>query len=268
MDNKLIRQFVSFTGKCPYQCNHCYTFCSGYDSYDSGCTVDEIVASLKNVEPFNIVYISGHKENFINPDEGLELCESVFEHFHCDIMVTTRNIFNDSQLSRFEKLNRKMEQVGNDLFFCASIPALGSWKKLEPNELVPDPRQRIENLINVYNRGIYTFLTLRPLCPDYYIPISEILEIIDMCKNNTSIILSSGIVVNDEILNKLVGFPQDFQSEEKPLMPCLKNHISMKYVNVQKELLLIEKRARELNIPFFEHSIPAIEYLKNNSAKK
>ena len=255
------RQFVSFTGKCPYRCNHCYTFCTGYDSYDSGNNVKEIIDSLIN-EEFDIVYVSGHKENFANPEDGLELCEQIFEKYNSDIMITTRNIFNQEQLQKINILNMRMKAKNKDLFFCASIPALQSYKKLEPNSIIPNPIQRIENLKDIFNLGIYTVLTLRPLCPNAYIPIGEIIDIIEMCKQHTSVVLSSGIVVDDEILHKLIGFPKDFVSLKKPLMPCLKNNLTMKYVDVNKELSIIKEKCKECKLPFFEHSLSAIEYLK------
>ncbi len=255
------RQFVSFTGKCPYQCNHCYTFCSGYDSYDSGNSIQEIIESLHQ-EEFDIVYVSGHKENFVNPDKGIELCETIFENYNSDILITTRNIFESKHLDRLKYLNDKMKKKNKDLYFCASIPAFQSYKKLEPNSIIPSPEQRIDNLKRVFDIGIYTILTLRPLCPDSYIPIKEILDIIELCKNHTSAVLSSGIVLDNEIIHKLKGFPTNFISEEKPLMPCLKNNLSMRYVNVNSELKIIKEKCLEYKLPFFVHSLPAIEYLK------
>lgn len=261
MLNNYKRQFVSFTGKCPYQCNHCYTFCTGYDSYDSGKNVEEIVKSLQD-EVFDIVYVSGHKENFVNPNEGIELCEQIFKRYNSDIMITTRNIFDCEQLERIKALNEKMKEKNKDLFFCASIPALQSYRKLEPNPIIPNPIQRIDNLKKIFDIGIYTILTLRPLCPDGYIPIKEIIEIIEKCKLHTSVVLSSGIVVDDEILCKLPEFPKDFKCQEKPLMPCLKNKLSMRYVDVDSEINEIKMKCKEYSLPFFEHSLPAIEYLK------
>lgn len=258
-----IRQFVSFTGKCPYACNHCYTFCNGYNTYNSGGSVKEIVNNLRS-EQFDIVYISGHKENFVDADQGIELCEELFYNFHTDLMITTRSVFTKEQLTRLEKLNALMKAEQKMLFFCASIPALESYYKLESNPQIPTPYLRIENLKSVYDRGILTFLTLRPLCPDSYIPTKEIISIIDLCKNHTSIVLSSGIVVNAEILNKLHGFPEAFESQDRPLMPCLKNDLSMKYVNVEKELDFIKRKCLELKLPFFEHSLPAIFFLKEH----
>lgn len=261
MLNNYKRQFVSFSGKCPYKCNHCYTFCIGYNSLDSGNSVKEIIQGLKK-EDFDIVYVSGHKENFVNPDDGMELCEQIFEKYNSDIMITTRSVFNQNQLDRIDILNKKMKEKNKDLFFCESIPALQSYKKLEPNIIVPSPVQRMDNLRKIYKLGIYTLLTIRPLCPDIYIPINEIIDIIEMSKQYTSVVLSSGIVVDDEILHKLVGFPKDFISQEKTLMPCLKNNLSMRYVDVDKELEKIKEKCKEYGLPFFEHSLPAIEYLK------
>lgn len=259
------RQFVSFTGKCPYQCNHCYTFCTGYASYDSGNNIKEIVKALQN-EKFDIVYISGHKENFVNPNEGLELCEKIFDKYKVDIMITTRNVFNREQLKRIKVLSENMKKENKDLFFCASIPALQSYKKLEPNSIIPNPIERMQNLKKIYDLGIYTVLTLRPLCPNSYIPLKEIIQIIEMCKRYTSVVLSSGIVVNDEILHRLVGFPKNFVCQEGVLMPCLKNELLMKYVNVDEEISKIRARCKEYSIPFFEHSLPAIDFLKKSKS--
>lgn len=263
---KYTRQFISFSGKCPFKCNHCYTFCSGYDKNDLGNSVEDIIASLKEKQNrFDIVYISGHKENFINPDEGLRLCEELFSNFSCDIMITTRCVFNDEQLGRLSLLNNNMRSKGRDLFFCASIPALDSYKKLEPNAIIPSPDERITNFIRVSKMGIYTILTLRPLCPNEYIPVQELLRIIERCEDFSTAVLSSGIVVNYQILSKLQDFPTDFKSVEKPLMPCLKNDISMQYVDVSSELDKIEKKCIECEVPFFTHSMPAIEYIKGYS---
>lgn len=260
---KYSRHFISFSGKCPFRCNHCYTFCGGYGSEDIGTSVAEIIDSLrlKNKE-FDVVYVSGHKENFINPDEGLSLCEEIFRNFSCDILVTTRCVFDSGQLERLSLLNQKMKEKGKDLFFCASIPALESYKKLEPNPIIPSPWERIINFQKVSEEGIHTILTLRPLCPNEYIPVEESTRIIDLCKDHSTVALSSGIVVNDEIKNKLLGFPEDYKSVPGPLMPCLKNNLSMHYVDVSKELAVIREKCDSCGIPFFTHSLPALEFIK------
>jgi pyruvate-formate lyase-activating enzyme len=102
----LKRQFISFGGKCSFGCNHCYTFSRG-DRYDAEWSVGEIVESLSDKD-FEIVYVSGHREPFIDPDEGLDLCRRVFERYGVDILLTTRATFNNSQLVRLEQLFKVM----------------------------------------------------------------------------------------------------------------------------------------------------------------
>lgn len=255
------REFASFSGKCPYACLHCYTFTPKYQTMGEE-SIPKIVSRLDGKNP-DVVYISGHKENFLNPALGLELGEKLFEAYHCDILMTTRNVFDKEDISRLSKLNSKMRSEGKNLFFCISIPALESYKKLENNPIIPTPQQRMEFLSEVYASGIDTFLTIKPLCPDEFIPIDEALEIIDKCKDYSTVVLSSGIVVDNHILKRLKGFPVEFKSEQAPLMECLENNIPVQYVDVSRELSQIEMLCNEYNLPFFQHSMPAIQYVKS-----
>lgn len=117
-------------------------------------------------------------------------------------------------------------------------------------------------LSEVYNNGIDTFLTIKPLCPNEFIPIEVALTIIDKCKDYSTVVLSSGIVVDKHILKRLKDFPIEYKSEEAPLMECLENNILVQYVDVSNELNEIQKLCSEYNLPFFQHSMPAIQYVK------
>ena len=255
------RQFVSFSGVCPFNCNHCYTFCKGYSLDYDDLSAENIIQHIKK-NNFNIIYISGHRENFIDKELGIHLCERLYSEFHTDMLITTRCVFDDTEVDRLAKLNSQMRKNGNFLFFCVSIPALDSYKKLESSPLVPTPDDRISCLHRIYNAGILTILTIRPLCPTQYIPIAEPLEILQRCSHISSGVISSGIVVDQTILNKLPGFPTNFNYTEAPLMSCLGNdNIHMKYVNVDFELLQIQNLCSDMNVPFFTHSMPLIEHL-------
>ncbi len=254
------RVFASFGGECPYRCRHCYTFCDNYQ-YDPDLSVKDIINNLKGHE-FSLVYVSGHKENFVNPDEGLDLCEEIYANYSPDILITTRNVFNERQLSRLSELNKKMRLANKDLYVCVSIPALQSYKKLESNVSIPSPDERINFIKRVYEKGMYTILTIRPLFPDTFIPISEPLEILNECKDYVSAVISSGVVVDDTIVKNLKTFPSDVKYKEGKLMECLGQDINMKYVNVEQEYLQIEQFCKEHNIYLNEHSIPVIQYLK------
>lgn len=262
MDNT-VRQFVSFGGTCPFNCSHCYTFSPSYKSDDSN-DINDIVASIKR-EKLKIVYVSGHRENFVNPDDGLSLCEAIFKRINVDLLITTRNVFSDEQLQRLFDLSLEMKKASCDLFVCSSIPATKSYKALEPSPLMPTPQARMNFLKQVFDMGIYTILTIRPLCPNSFIPIEEPLEIIDYCHEFSSVILSSGIVVDDAILNRLVSFPFFKCNGEEPLMTCLLNDMMVKYVNVDEELGIISKHCKKYGKELFYHSLPAINFLKSQN---
>jgi len=157
-----------------------------------------------------------------------------------------------------------MEQKGNRIYFCISVPALQSYKRLEPNSLIPSPQQRIEFLKRLYSVGICTILTIRPLCPNSFIPVSECTEIIKQIQGQCSAVISSGIVVDDYILKRLPEFPKNAEYVEKGIMSCLENDIKVKYINVDKELKEIENSCKKYNIPYFNNSLPAINYLYDN----
>lgn len=255
------RVFVSFGGECPYRCRHCYTFCDNYQ-YDPVLSIDDLVHSLEE-KKFSIVYISGHKENFVNPDEGLELCEELFSHYSTDILLTTRNVFNEKQVERLCALKKRMQELARDLYVCVSIPALESYKKIECSDLIPSPDERIDFVKRLYAHKIYTILTIRPLFPSSFIPVSEPLEILQRCKGYVSAVISSGIVVDDTILRNLKTFPSDITYAEGKLMKCLGQDIDVRYVNVEQEYLKIEQFCKIHNIYLDEHSIPVIQYLKD-----
>ena len=254
------RVFVSFGGVCPYRCRHCYTFCDNYQ-YDPVLSIDDLVCSLEG-KKFSIVYISGHKENFVEPDEGLELCEKILSHYTTDILLTTRNVFNDSQIEKLCRLNERLKSLYRDLYVCVSIPALQSYRKIESSALIPSPDERIEFVKKLYQHKIHTILTIRPLFPNSFIPISEPLEILQRCKNHVSAVISSGVVVDDTILRNLKTFPSDIKYAEGKLMKCLGQDVDVRYVNVEQEYSKIEQFCKAHNIYLNEHSIPVVQYLK------
>ncbi len=251
------RAFASFGGKCKYRCNHCYTFIDKFNTYHTN-SISGIISDLE-IEEFNTIYISGYNENFIDPERGISLIEQLYQRFKCNILFTTRNVFDKSNIQRVSEINKKMAEEKRKLFACVSISAYDSYKKLEPNNIIPSPQERICFVKSLYQNQITTFLTLRPICPNIFIPTTEYIRILEQVGKECDGVISSGIVVNDEILNKLNGFPDDFQFTNSLIMPCLhQDNLFVKYVNVEKELATIKEKCKRVDVPFYSGSIEAI----------
>jgi DNA repair photolyase len=254
------RTFASFGGKCPFKCLHCYTFSDNFEKQKTSST-DEIVKSLKEQGDFKIIYISGYKENFINPDDGLDLMENLFSQYRTHILFTTRNVFNYEQIERLKNLNKEMKNVGKTLFACISISALGAYQKLEPNKIIPTPMQRIDFLRAIYNEGVTTFLTLRPICPDSFIPTLDYIEILEKSYKYSHAVITSGILIDESIRINLKGFPFSGKKEQ---MRCF-NKMMVETIDVSNELNAIKAFCKVKNVPVFDKSIPAINnFLQNN----
>lgn len=259
------RVFASFGGKCPFKCNHCYTFIDDF-SVKNNKSINDIINELKSQEKFDIVYISGFKENFIEVKKGIDLIEAIYAEFKCNILFTTRNVFSYDDIVKLSNINKTMKKDFKYLFACVSISAYNSYKKLESCNLIPSPQKRIDFIKQLFINNIITFLTLRPICPSEFIPTQEYLEIVEQTYKYCNGVISSGIVVNHEILLKLKEFPKNFKYKNKNLMDCLnQNDILMKYVNVDSELIEIKKSCISKKLPFYSESKLAIfDYIGKN----
>jgi len=99
------RAFISFDGQCSFRCKHCYTYSMELGPKRS---IEEILDDI-NEEEFDIIYVSQKNENFVNPNKGITLCEKAYERYHKDIIIITRNVFDDSDIYRLSKLYNQMK---------------------------------------------------------------------------------------------------------------------------------------------------------------
>lgn len=105
---------------------------------------------------------------------------------------------------------------------------------------------------------------LRPVFPDSIIPITECQEVIENISKSTDAIVASGLIVTPGILSrlnlKLTDLPLLEKGDSEYLDDIPQNEIH--YVNVEEELYQIEKRCEECGVPFFRHSIWALNFIK------
>lgn len=135
------RELVSFSGKCPMNCKHCFAN-EIVDENEQENNIEDVLDSLEGKQ-FDVVYVSHFKENFYHQEKGVQLCEEIYKKHQCDICVITRCVLNDDFLSRIVLLNESMSKNGNNLTFCISVPAFNSYEKLEDSSKVRTPLERI-----------------------------------------------------------------------------------------------------------------------------
>lgn len=255
------REIVSFSGRCPLDCKHCFA----KEIVDENEPENDISAVINELsgKHFDVVYVSHYKENFFDPDHGVDLCEEIYNTYKCDICITTRCTLSGKPLLRTKELNRKMKKTGNSLSFCISIPALGSYEKIENKEIIATPLQRIDFAGQLKAIGITTFVTIRPLFPSSFISTDEIHQIVDRCVDKVDGILTGGLYATDSILDSL-QIPHDAvsyldDSESEYLVGVEKN---FRAVNVESEIEDLATYCRSKSLPFFKHSIDALNYFK------
>lgn len=252
------RVLISFGGKCPFKCLHCYTFSSNFRETKNLFSIEDIVNDLKGRSPFEIIYVSGYNENFINPDKGIELVEALFAEYKCHILFTTRNIFNDKQIAKISRINTMMNSAGKNLFACVSISAYDSYKKIEISDKIPTPIERIEFLKKLYRENIITFLTLRPVFPNSFIPTTEYINILEKSYESCSAVITSGIYIDEDIINRIETFPKGYKSK-KMAWSCFE-YMRINKVDVSEELSNINTFCNERGVLVFPESITAINF--------
>lgn len=243
------RELVSFQGKCPLNCKHCYTT----ELYRPILNeVDRVVESTENAD---IIYVSHDYENFYNQDKGIELCKKLFEMHHAHLLIITRVALNDRTIRELIDLSEKMKAEGKFLIFSESIFAMQSYMI---SECCADPGSRIEVLNKMHDAGIPTILMLRPIFPKKYVKLDEYREILDAVKTNA--VVTSGLIVTDGIIEKLgwkveeLNFGENLGSEYLSSLDPETVH----YVNVKEEKEFIISECHKREIPCFSHSMEAV----------
>lgn len=258
------RVFVSFDGLCRYHCKHCFS----YDVVQPTPprTIEQIVSSIQN-DHFDVVYVSQKKENFIQPDDGLALCEQIFSRYDCHMVIITRNVFGPEHQKRLINLYSRMRMHNKQLFIGISLVGLASSSFSEQATEIPAPQERIQFGVELYQQGIPSMLLIRPLFPEHIIPLSELKSIVDEVAGNISCVLSGALMVNEGIINRLGLCDTDLKYLEGGESEYLDGAIadSMRFVDVRNEMRQLKEYCNRKGVPFFEHSLPAINYLNERS---
>lgn len=251
------RVLVSFRERCPMHCKHCYTY--DLDEREKK-TIPEIVEETGN-ETFDIIYLSQKCENFYDGEQGIALCQELYKRYQQDIFIITRSYLSDKIMERLGYLNQEMQLQGNQLYIAVSLCADRSYTITEDQTICPTPNQRLENLRRGQAYGMKTLLLLRPVFPNTVIPVKECIGILDQAKDFVNAVISSGLIVTDAILARLGLDGDRFTYQVDGESEYLSDLEGARYIDVERELDQIQKGCRDREIPFFRHSMPALNYL-------
>lgn len=255
------RVMVSFDGDCPLHCKHCYTY--ELQKTKKQRNMKEIVSDISGKQ-FDIIYVSQSYENFQSGEEGIALCKALYECYKKDIFIITRSELKETILNQMQELNKEMNRNGHCLFLAVSVCADESYGITETIDLCPAPEIRLENLKKAHERGIKTLLLVRPVFPDTVIPVKECIQLIEKSKNYISAVVSSGLIVTKRIEERLdlkdknVKYLANGDSEYLADL----DRENVRYLDVKEELKAIESYCQKSQIPFFLHSMPALNYVK------
>ena len=255
------RVFISYDMACPMKCKHCYTY--ELKQRRKQRNVDELVESLAD-ECFDIIYMSKSYENFYDEKKGLLLCEALWQRFHKDIFIITRRLLSNTIIEELAQLNREMRLKGNGLYLGVSASATKSGAFLESQEFCPTAMDRLYNLERAKALEIKTVLLLRPIFPDNIISVEEPLQLIEKSKDFVDAIISSGLIVTDKILNSL-NLKQSnmkyLENGDSDYLADLESD-SIRYVDVHNEIQKVKECCQNNKLPFFEHSMPALNSIR------
>ena len=258
------RVLVSFSGRCPLECKHCYTLDRDWPKSNQDIDeIEQIVASVQD-SIFDIIYISHDRENFIDEQAGFQLTESLYETFHKSILIITRKCLCQDTINKLAALRKKMVANNHSLFVAVSIPANSSYEITEKIDRIATPLDRCELLKSLHQNNITSIFMARPIFPKYIIPTDEVVEMISDYHDYIDAVVASGLAVNNSILERL-------KLSEDGLRFLPGNHSefligssakNIQYLDVNSELKEIEKVCCENGIVFSTHSMDALNQLE------
>lgn len=203
---------------CPYSCAFCYVQ-DGFVSYKQK-NISEIIKFLvRHRAEYEIIYVSGDTDSFAVPRKkvGLSLLQGIAETIDCDLLFTTRTVFDDEDVATLANVVKILKQKNKLLFACVSVTRYSDEVEyLEPHP-IPSPLERLQTLKKLHDIGAVTVLALRPFLP--VVPINDYIAILQQAAGYTDIALGEVFyfVLGGKIEKRVFkqGIPKDVIIELK-----------------------------------------------------
>jgi len=257
------RVLVSFSGRCPLECKHCYTLdCDSPKLNKDIDEVEQIVVSIRG-SAFDVIYVSHDRENFIDEQAGIKLTESLYDSYNCSILVITRQCLCQGTIKQLAVLSKRMAANNHSLFVAVSIPANASYGITERTDRIATPLERCEVIKNLHQNGLKSILLARPIFPNAIVPVEEVIDMISLYHEYIDAVVASGLAVNDAIIERL-GLND---SELSYLTGDNTGYLigssakNIKYIDVSHELSEIKNACNKHGVVFATHSMDALNQL-------
>ncbi len=257
------RIITSMGGRCPYQCKHCYA--TDLQVPERQTSIDHAVKSISD-KHFDVIYVSGKTDPFYNAEMGLGYLTMLYERYHKDILAITRTHLSEATIDKLAKLNDSMLQNQNVMYVAESICATSSFGVTEDATRCASPWERMRTIDALHEHGIKSLVFIRPVFPECIIPVTEYREIIRSVSGSVDAVAASGLIVTPGIINRLNIRLSDLPLLEKGDSEYLDDipQSDTYYVNVEKEISYIEETCKKSRLPFFRHSMWALNYLHDH----
>lgn len=203
---------------CPYNCAFCYVQ-DGFVSYEKKDISEIIKFLVRHRAEYEIIYVSGDTDSFAAPrkEVGLSLLQSIAEIIDCDLLFTTRTVFDDEDIGTLSNVVNVLKHKNKFLFACVSVTRYSDEVEyLEPYP-IPSPLERLQTLKKLHDIGAVTVLALRPFLP--VVPTGDYIEVLQQAADYTDIVLGevfyfiSGGKIEKRIFKQ--GVPKGVMAELK-----------------------------------------------------
>lgn len=249
---------------CSYSCAFCYVQ-DGFLKYKKMCIKDICTYLVENKDKFSIIYVSGDTDSFAAPrtEEGIELLTAISEKLNKDVLFTTRMVFSEYDMKGIVRVNDILKNKNKNLYACISITSPNEERSIEPNPIntVDD---RIKQLNLFKTNDIFSILAMRPFLPIYSIEqyknlVLKVLGKVDCILGERWYFHENDIIYNRVMQGRKIDKGNVILTE----MDFDDNTCIWSSWYDDKLENEIEELCKQLEIPFYMRSAPAIKYLKN-----
>ena len=245
---------------CPLDCTYCFVddMTTNQSRNVAYLTNKQIDLLEKLPEKIKLIMLGCDTEFFQNRNEAIEILKKLSKN-NKDISMITKIPITESFIDEIVKINDSMIENGNVLSVSISLTCLSEEKveKYEPK--APSPEKRIQALKLLFQKGIPSLLSLRPLLPD--VSNEEIEEIINLTKDYVIGYYSGPLYLNNDRIEKL--FPNKKVENEAKQPHWMLDGNKFKEISKEGQIDFLKNCVKKYKKEFFEGAAEGMEYIRN-----